>query len=88
VPSILELHQPLHQLRFRKAGEQPMIAASYARKSTDQPGAADDEDRSIVRQVANARACARSTATSPGDEGKTRKGRDMRASLTRVRRHG
>ena len=44
-----------------------MIAAVYARKSTDQNGVADEE-RSVTRQVENARAYAESKGWTVADE--------------------
>ena len=44
-----------------------MIAAIYARKSTDQHGVAD-EDKSVTRQIAHARAYATSRGWPVADE--------------------
>ena len=43
-----------------------MIAAVYARKSTSQAGR-DDEDKSVVRQIANAKAFAASKGWTVDD---------------------
>ena len=62
-----------------------MIAAIYARKSTEQNGVAD-EQKSVARQVDHARAYARAKGWTVDDEPHLRRRRDLAAPSSRTAR--
>ena len=60
-----------------------MIAAIYARKSTDQTGA-DDEQKSVARQIEHARAYAARKGWTVDRRARLRRRRDLRAPSSRT----